>query len=152
MQPTDDVLEFAQAFDLSLEKASTLSRRGTWLSYLLPDREFDEAIQKVHKFVDGYVARAIGDMETKQRPYVFLNELLNTGVPVSTMRDHLLSIIIGGRDTTAGTMSSMFWILARRPDVVAKAREEISVLQGEKPTWKDLKSFKYVNNILKESK
>ena len=97
------------------------------------------------------MARAVGDFETKQRPYVFLNELLNTGVPMEAIRDHLLSIIIGGRDTTAGTMSSMFWILSRRPDVVAKAREEISVLNGEKPTWGDLKGFKYLNNILKES-
>lgn len=98
------------------------------------------------------MARVIGDAETKQRPYVFLNELLNAGVPKERIRDHLLSIIIGGRDTTAGAITSMFWILARRPDIVAKAREEVSILNGEKPTWEDLKSFKYLNNIMKESK
>lgn len=131
--------------------ASKRSRQGTWLSYLIPDKDFDRSIAKVHQFVDRYVMRAIGDLETKQRPYVFLNELLTSGASKETIRDHLLSIIIGGRDTTAGTISSMFWILARRPDVVAKAREEISGLLGEKPTWEDLKSFKYLNNILKES-
>lgn len=132
--------------------ASKLSRQGTWLSYLIPDKDFDRSIEKVRRFIDRYVMRAVGDFETKKRPYVFLNELLSSGASVETIRDHMLSIIIGGRDTTAGTVSSMFWILARRPDVVAKAREEISGLHGEKPTWEDLKSFKYLNNILKESR
>lgn len=88
----------------------------------------------------------------KERPYVFLNELLGSGASPEHIRDQLLAIIIGGRDTSAGTMSSLFWTLARRPDVVRKIRTEIAVLGTRKPTWEDLKGFKYLNFVLKESK
>ena len=59
-------------------------------------------------------------------------------------------MILGGRDTSASTMSSLFWILARRPDVVEKLRAEISGLNGRKPTWEEMKELKYLNMVLKE--
>lgn len=153
MKPTPETLEFAQAFDYALMAAASRARRG-WVAYLVPDKRFDDSVKICQRFIDRYVASALSDGggRVKERPYVFLNELLGSGASAEHIRDQILAIIIGGRDTSAGTLSSLFWTLARRPDVVAKIKDEIAVLKGERPTWEDLKSFKYLNMVLKESK
>ena len=143
-------MEFARCFDHMLFASTSRGRLGA-LTFLVPDKEFDKSVATCHRYVDNFLSKAIADAKVKERPYVFLNELLDTGASPEQIRHQLLSIIVGGRDTSAGTLSSVFWLLARRPDVYQKARAEISVLEGRKPTWEELKSFKYINMILKES-
>jgi cytochrome P450 len=152
VKPTPETLEFAQAFDYALLAASSRARQGI-IAYLVPDKRFDDSVKICQRFVDRYVASALSDGgdRVKERPYIFLNELLGSGASAEHIRDQILAIIIGGRDTTAGTLSSLFWTLARRPDVVAKIKNEIDVLKGQRPSWEDLKSFKYLNMALKES-
>lgn len=151
VEPTEETLEFAKAFDHALLASASRARRG-WAAYLMPDKQFDQSVKTCQRFIDRYVAKALADgKKVKERPYVFLNELLGSGASPEHIRDQLLAIIIGGRDTSAGTLSSLFWTLARRPDVVQKIRAEIAVLDGERPTWEDLKSFQYLNMVLKES-
>lgn len=152
VDPTDETLGFARAFDHALLTSAIRARKG-WAAYLVPDRQFNEAVKTCQRFIDRYVSKALSDdSRAKERPYVFLNELLGSGASAEHIRDQLLAIIIGGRDTSAGTMSALFWTLGRRPDVVRKIRSEIAVLGAAKPTWEDLKGFKYLNMVLKESK
>lgn len=143
-------MEFTRSFDYMLHTSTSRGRLG-WLIFLLPSKQLDKSVATCKRFIDRYVSQAISDSKIKERPYLFLNELLDSGASQEQIRDQLLSMIVGGRDTTASTLSSVFWILARRPDLYQKARNEISVLEGQKPTWEDLKSFKYINMILKES-
>lgn len=132
--------------------AASRARQGL-LTYLVPDKRFDDSVKIIQRFVDRYVTSALSDGgdRVKERPYIFLNELLGSGASAEHIRDQILAIIIGGRDTSAGTLSSLFWTLARRPDVVAKIKNEIDVLKGQRPSWEDLKSFKYLNMTLKET-
>lgn len=81
-----------------------------------------------------------------------MNEMLESGVSHDYIRDQLLAMILGGRDTGASVMSSLFWTLARRRDVWDRLREEIGGLEGRKPTWEELKELKYLNRVMKESK
>lgn len=104
------------------------------------------------RFIDQYVEAMQASDKKQERDYVFMKEVLASGASKDYVRDQLLSMILGGRDTGASTMSSLFWILARRPDVVNKMRREIAVLQGRKPSWEELKNLKYVNMVLKEGK
>lgn len=151
MDPTDETLGFAKAFDHALLTSAVRARKG-WVAHLVPDRQFDDSVKRCQQFIDRYVSKALADdSRVKERPYVFMNELLGSGASPMHIRDQLLAIIIGGRDTSAGTMSALFWTLARRPDVIRKIRAEIAVLGAEKPTWEDLKGFKYLNMVLKES-
>ncbi|UKZ80120.1 hypothetical protein TrVFT333_007885 [Trichoderma virens FT-333] len=57
----------------------------------------------------------------------------------------LMALILGGRDTSASTMTSLFWILARRPDVVKKLRNEISDLNALR-LWPPLPSNMRTSN------
>jgi cytochrome P450 len=148
--PTEKALNFASSFDYALMTSVNRSRLG-WISFLKPDKKFDNAVATCRKFMDEYIADAIADDKVKERPYVFLNELVASGASKDEMRDQLMGLIIGGRDTTASTMTALFWTLVRRPDVMGKLRDEVATLEGQKPSWEELKNLKYLNMVLKES-
>ncbi|EHK21918.1 uncharacterized protein TRIVIDRAFT_53311 [Trichoderma virens Gv29-8] len=147
--PSKEALEFTNSFDYMLYAAATRGRLG-WLLLLMPDKRFRECIKVCNSFIDRYVADAITQDKEKERSYVFMYELIQSGASPRMVRDQLMALILGGRDTSASTMTSLFWILARRPDVVKKLRNEISDLNGRKPTCEELKTLKYLNMVLKE--
>lgn len=122
------------------------------MTFLVPDRQLDESVKTCQRFVDGYISRALSEDKIKERSYLFLSEMASSGASRESMRDQLLAMILGGRDTSASTMSSLFWILARRPDVVAKLKQEVDGLDGRRPTWEELRNMKYMNMVLKEGK
>lgn len=138
------------AFDYILTTSTNRARLG-WLVLLRPDRQFDRYVKTTQRFVDHHVSRALAQEKEKERPYIFMNEIIKSGASHREVRDQLFSLILGGRDTSASTMASLFYVLARRPDVLRKLREEIALLDGRKPTWEELKNLKYLNMVLKES-
>lgn len=98
------------------------------------------------------MVRALNAGKHNERSYVFLNQVIATGASQEEVRSQLMSMIVGGRDTGASTLTSMLWVLARRPDIVSRIRSELAALDGRKPTWEEIRSLKYLNNVLKESK
>ncbi|KAM0414617.1 hypothetical protein ACHAPT_013536 [Fusarium lateritium] len=148
--PSLEALEFTRSFEYALLSASRRGRLG-WITLLVPDKKLNEAVATCRRFIDRYVQESLASGKEKERPYVFMNEMLSSGASQEYIRDQLLSMILGGRDTGASTMSSLFWILARRPDVVEKLRTEIAGLGGRKPTWEGMKELKYLNFVLKEA-
>lgn len=84
--------------------------------------------------------------------YVFLEHLAKTPYGPKKIRDELLNVLLAGRDTTASLLSYFFWYLARRPDVDAKLRKEISALGKKRPSFEDIKGMEYLQACLKESK
>lgn len=150
--PTAESAEFSRCFDLLLFTAAAQSRTG-WLSPRHSNPEADKVLNTCRDFVDAHVANALLKPEkTKEREYVFMDELIKSGASKEEIRSQLLSMIVGGRDTGASALTSMLWVLARRPDVVARIRSEVTSLDGRKPTWEDLRNLRYLNNALKESK
>ncbi|ODA83151.1 hypothetical protein RJ55_01661 [Drechmeria coniospora] len=148
--PTEEAVQFTKSFEYSLMSSSNRGRLG-WLLMLLPDKKLDESVAYCKSFIGKHVAAALQRNKAKERPYVFMNEMINSGAPNEVITEQLLAMVLGGRDTSASTMSSMFWQLARRPEVVRKIRREIEVLGGRRPTWEELKGLKYLNNVLKET-
>jgi cytochrome P450 len=59
---------------------------------------------------------------------------------------------IAGRDTTAQTLTWVFWNLANNPEVEKKARAEVqAVLNGKEPDYESIKELKYLNAIFNET-
>ena len=55
------------------------------------------------------------------------------------VRDHVLTLLFAGHDTTTATITFMLYELARNPHELALLREELdSVLDGRRPTAEDL--------------
>ncbi|CAM1501817.1 Fc.00g038010.m01.CDS01 [Cosmosporella sp. VM-42] len=150
VKPSPEALDFTQSFDYALLSASNRARLG-WVAFLLPDKKLDSSVATCKRFIDRYIQEALAEGQTKERPYVFMNEMLDSGASHEYIQQQLLAMILGGRDTSASTMSSLFWVLARRPDVLRKLREEIGTLEGRRPSWEDLKDLKYLNMVFKET-
>lgn len=146
---------FGSWFDASLVKIARRSRLG-WITRVLPDRDLNKYVAFNNSYVDEIIAhrkqvkQARGQAEPAEK-YVFLDELLKTGEPDEVIRNQLLSIFLAGRDTTTSVLTYLFLELSRRPDIVASIQQEILELDGETPTWEQLKNMKYLNWTVKES-
>lgn len=130
------------------------------------DPKFFNAVEGTRAYVDQFVQRAIdyrialdsgsssssssSDKKDKEG-YVFLYELSKQTLDRTELTDQLVSILIAGRDTTAGLLSMTFYVLARRPEIWTKLRELVLGLQGRKPSFEDLKAMTYLTWVLNES-
>lgn len=153
---------FGQAFDLAQGRLPNRARLGK-LIHLYRDREFHDACQTVHRFVDRIVFEAlekhnprdaeksIDGIGEKER-YVFLTEMIKATRDPKQLRDELLNILLAGRDTTASLLSNTFHVLARRPDIWQKLKAEVDELHGIAPDYETLRNMKYLKNLLSECK
>lgn len=153
---------FGQAFDFAQTELNLRVRLGPFVC-LYRNREFDHACIRVHNFIDKFVAKALefrrtnlGNGKTSEgkrtEKYIFMHELaLATNDPIQ-IRSELLNILLAGRDTTAGLLSNTFHVLARRPDIWAKLKEDVDSLEGKKPDYETLRNLKYLRNVLNECK
>ena len=96
-------------------------------------------------------ARSTSDEKKVQPPDCFLTQLVELTSNETEITDQLLNVLLAGRDTTAGLLSIQFHILARRPDVWAKVRADVSSLEGRQPSFRELRDLKYVSWVISES-
>ncbi|CAF9934749.1 MAG: hypothetical protein HETSPECPRED_009343 [Heterodermia speciosa] len=161
-------LPHPEAFGGALAEACRIGQLGVERRFRLgifadfvPQRPFYRAVKEVHTYMEAHVGRAIQQrhLQTdneKDRPkdagkYVFLNELAKLTDDRLVLRDQLLGIFLAGRDTTATLLANMFFVLAREPEVWKRLQEEISSLNGRKPTLDELKGLKYLGFCLNET-
>ena len=151
-------MEFAECWNRGQVAVSENSRSGK-LGKLLTNRvQFKKDTQFVQDFADKFVHKGLElrknmDVEkASDERYIFLHEIVKqTSDPVQ-IRSELLNILLAGRDTTASLLSDVWFILARRPDVWQKLRTEVDALDGEPPTYQQIKEMKYLRAVLNESK
>ncbi|KAM0634179.1 hypothetical protein ACHAPW_002722 [Verticillium nonalfalfae] len=147
--PSAEAVEFFKTFDYVNARSANRARLGV-MAFLDRDKKFDEGLRFVHRFVDDYVEKVQAEKRAPERSYVFLNEMVDSGRDPQYIRSQLLALILAGRDTTAGILASLLWVLARRPDIVVTLRTEIDSLGGAEITWETLKQMKYLNMVMKE--
>lgn len=153
---TESSSRFAVAFNRSQERVGRAAR-GPWGSMLFGP-EFRGDVKYVHQFVDRYVQRGLEyrrnhDLEKNEgERYVFLHELVKKTDDPIQIRSELLNVLLAGRDTTASLLSNVFFMLAKTPRVWAKLRVEVDSLNGERPTYEQIKDMKYLRAVLNECK
>ena len=130
------------------------------LNLLVPRKTFFEGIKVINEFVNPYIDDALRlspeELESKNKSeegYTFLHALAGFTRDRKMLRDQLVAVLLAGRDTTASTLSWVFYELARNPHVVAKLREEIINQVGldRPPTYENLKNMKYLQNMMSET-
>ena len=138
------------------------------------DREWKEACAETQAVVDRYIEHALSekaDSEAKslpqdssdtidadssipadqKRPVSFLHELVKETNDRQFIRDQIISLFFPARDASAIAISDLFFQLARNPRVWTELRSE--VLSHDEPiTFESLKSLKYLQAVLTESK
>ncbi|OAL49786.1 n-alkane-inducible cytochrome P450 [Pyrenochaeta sp. DS3sAY3a] len=151
---------FAKDFNTSQDGLAIRTRLGP-LMIFHRDKAFSKATTDARLFIDQFVQRALdyrtACLESKEKfrglgdRYIFIYELAKQTADRKELTDQILNILLAGRDTTAGLLSITFFILARRPDVWNKLREEVLKVQEERPGFEDLKSMTYLTWVLNET-
>lgn len=90
---------------------------------------------------------------TSDIKYTLLHALAGFTRSPKKIKDELVNLLFAGRDTTAATLSWVFYELAAKPTVVSKLREEIidSIGVDAMPSLGDLKKMKYLHNVVNET-
>ena len=114
----------------------------------------------IDAFIDQYVDQALRlspeELAGKSKGdagYTFLHALAGFTRDRKVLHDQIIAVLLAGRDTTASTLSWTIYELGRHPEAVAKLREEILRVVGPNrpPTYDDLKSMKYLQNVMNET-
>lgn len=131
------------------------------MNRLVPCRSFHAALKTINAFVNPYIDRALHlsptelDQKTgSDTSYTFLHALARFTRDRTVIRDQLVAILLAGRDSTAATLSWLFYELSRHPSIVARLRAEITAHLGpdrRAPTYADLKAMRYLQNCLAET-
>ena len=150
---------FDGAFDLATEY--TMQRSLLQGLYFLRDgSKYRKAVAIVHKYADHFVQKAIRSAkvasDTKQVTYrhAFINEIVTSTSNPLELRDSVLTLLLAGRDTTAGLLGWMIFFLARYPTVYEKLRHEILSRFNDTMTGVDypqLKSIQYLQWVINET-
>lgn len=116
---------------------------------------FHKAVAALDKIVYGMILeRRKTNIEKKD----FLSMLISacdeeTGEKMNDeqLRDEVMTMFLAGHETTAGTLTWVWYLLSKHPVVTRQVRLELEeVLEGRLATFEDLPKLKYTNKVLKE--
>ena len=149
---------FMEAFQEARYGCERRARWGT-LAMFLPQSKFKKSIRILQQYMECHVEKALqnrqpqgsASMEKSEERYVLLREIVHWTHDQLQLRDELLTILVAGRDTTASLLCSLFFTIAKRPDIWQQLRAEVDHLHGERPTYEQLKQMQYVKYCLNES-
>lgn len=156
----EDII-FGKAFNYAQLDITTRTRYGPFNRFR-KNIEGEEAIRICHTYIEKFVDDALQFREQldaekkvgnqKEEKYFFIQEVAKQTKDRKRIRDELINILLAGRDTTASLLSNMFFELARRPEIYAKLREEVASLNGNTPSYEQLRNMKYLKWCLNECK
>ncbi|KIW05674.1 uncharacterized protein PV09_03537 [Verruconis gallopava] len=155
----EDITGFADAFNHAQHIMSMVARAGP-LNWIIPRRQFNKDIKLINAFCDKYIDAALAlspeelEKTTKSdEGYTFLHALASFTRDRTVLRDQIVAVLLAGRDTTACSLSWLFYELSCYPEIVTKLRAEIlrTVGPDADPTYEDLKSMKYMQHCMNET-
>ncbi len=76
----------------------------------------------------------------------------NGGLSAKEIRDEIITIFMAGHETTAGSLSWIWYLLSQRPAAAARLRAELDViLGGRAPEQADLPRLTYTRQVVEEA-
>ncbi|PLB55538.1 n-alkane-inducible cytochrome P450 [Aspergillus steynii IBT 23096] len=146
-----DEAKFGAAFDYASGETVRRLHYEPYL-FLYFNRDFTKACKTVHRFVDKVIAKAATRrVEGKANQYIFLDSLMKSVTDPQRLRSETLNVMQAGRDTTASLLATVFYLLARHPEVWTKLDAEIGELNGKPPTYEELKKLTYLRYVMNET-
>ncbi|KAK5119291.1 hypothetical protein LTR85_007647 [Meristemomyces frigidus] len=153
--------QFTAAFDHAQTTVVKFFALGRHLAWAVRDSlwRHDQAV--VHSFSTQYIDKALArearpkvSQEGATSKYSFINELSRHTTDSALLRGGLLNVLLAGRDTTASLLTSLFFVLSRRPDIYQKLSAEVLLIVPDRkqpPTLQQLKAMPYLKACLNES-
>ncbi|KXN65529.1 cytochrome P450 [Conidiobolus coronatus NRRL 28638] len=127
--------------------------------------EFDDEILEYDRLIEDFISQRMKLIEKKKADPKdnLLNAMISSylkglmsGLELEEIRDNMKLLILAGHDTTAYTLTSILYLLAKNPDIQSKLRSEIlnTLNNPEKlttPTSEQLPQMEYLTLVIKES-
>ncbi|KAL5442043.1 hypothetical protein PMIN07_003778 [Paraphaeosphaeria minitans] len=150
---------FAQAYDIAHRECALRATQSPLARLIGQSKQDKQNCKTVHDFVQRYIDEALRwrqtwDGKEKALPtgqYTFLYDLVKETTDPMVLRSEVLNLLLAGRDTTASLLGSMFFQLAKRPDIWERLRAEIAELHGANPSFEELKNLKLLQYCMKET-
>ena len=159
--PAEEGEFFIKSFDYVMEGLGDRVRLGR-LKFLYRDPVWFESIRIVHKFVENHIDNALkaeqnrkenGQAEeSEHQRYILLDEMVKETQDKLDLRSQILAVFMPSRDTTAFLVSNIIHALARTPESWSQLRTEVLSLGSRSLTFEALKSMKYLQWVMNESK
>lgn len=157
----DDILEIKELVETMINYAAGSTTNPFQLPDWVPterNRKFQKARDTVHSYIND-VLQARYALDESQHPDDLLSKLMKAEDPETgqrmtrnLLRDEALTNFFAGYETSARTMSHVWYALANNPDVKAKLHEELDREIGDGvPTLEDLKRLPYTLRVIKEA-
>ncbi|KAK3395166.1 cytochrome P450 [Podospora didyma] len=154
-------------FDATFIKAGSYVGHRIKLSnmyWLYDGLEFRQACRDLYRMVDGYVTSvramgkaARGGAEIAEKPETVIEEMEAQGATQKDMVEQTMHLLVAGMDTSAAALGWVFAMLAARPAVYQKLREEVVQAFGTEDhrvaefNLETLKACSYLQHCLLEA-
>ncbi|HEX3915072.1 MAG TPA: cytochrome P450 [Steroidobacteraceae bacterium] len=120
-----------------------------------------DAIREHFKGMDQALYRLIGERENirDEAPKDLLTRLVaakdpddGAGLSATEVRDEVITIFMAGHETTAVTMTWVWYLLSQHPAEESRLHQELdAVLAGRNPTMEDLPNLPYARMVIEEA-
>jgi len=152
-----DAQEFVESFAYSLGGGGLRMALGP-LKFLHRDKKWHESNARNHAFIDKYVDSALerkangrlGKSNDSKRP-VLLDLMAEQMGDRVQLRNEATQAFVAAHETTACLISNVVFLLARHPDVQARARDEVLSVKTTQLDFDAVMKMKYLQNVINES-
>ena len=168
-QPESFDSRLMKAFDEAQKGGEIRFQMGIFADWMPGQKNFWQSVKWLHDFMSKHVDEALRcHRDSKQelpKPsndecskeemsrYIFLKEIAKLTDDPKVLRDELLSILFAGRDSTAATLTNLFFEISRRPEVWQLLRQEVAQkLNRGLPSFSNLSQMEYLHNCVNESR
>jgi len=136
LEAGDDICQVHLEKVLKVRFRRLMSMVPYWRWFKLKsDRDFDHSVAVINATVRDYVAQARqrlrDDPTPKDQPRNLLEAMImasdepDSGIDDQHVAGNVLTLLIGGEDTTANTLLWMIYLLHRNPDALRRAQQEV---------------------------
>lgn len=121
------------------------------------DLQYEKDIAYVRTVVDDVIAERLADPDEHKDD--LLDLMLNNADSESgekldpvNIRNQVLTFLVAGNETTAGTIAFALYFLAQHPEVADAAREEVAqIVEGEMPVFEEVARMRYLRRVVDET-
>lgn len=121
------------------------------------NRLFKESAETLNKAIYAIIEERRSSAQTDRSDLLSMllaarDEDDGTGMSDEQLRDEVMTIFLAGHETTANTMSWIWYLLSQHPEAEQKLYSELdSVLAGKTPTVADIPRLPYLNHVITEA-
>lgn len=113
------------------------------------------ARRRVFQYIDNFIDEALQstDLTTALPEHSALAKLAGLTSDRKVLRDQMLHLLVASRDTTASLLCNLFFMLAKKPVMYTRLRQEVLSVSGDTPPRPEqLKQMEYLRWCVQECK